>query len=83
MKKLLYDITCKIIEKNNCSVVPNEVLEKSVDMLKRAYTFYLTSNREESESAYIQGVVNMAKNFIGEDRVKSILNKICEVNIYE
>ena len=83
MKKFIYNIACNIIEKNNCSVVSNEVIDTSVNMMERAYQFYLTSNHEECEEAYIQGVINMAKNFLGENTVKGILNKIKGGNRYE
>ena len=77
MKKLIYNIALKIITEIGISeVVPFEKFEKAEDLLKRAYKFYLTSNREESEEAYIEGLSNMAKIFIEEQRIKSIFNKI-------
>ena len=77
LKKLIYNIACKVITEIGISeVVHFEKFEKAEDLLKRAYRFYLTSNRKESEEAYIEGLSNMAKIFIEEQRIKSIFNKI-------
>ena len=79
MKKLLYVIACKVITKfGKSEVVPYDTFLKSEDLLERAYRFYLTSNREESEEAYIQGLFNMAKLFINNQRIKKIKNRIYE-----
>ena len=77
LKKLIYNIACKVIAKIGISeVIPFEKFYKAEDLLKRAYRFYLMSNREESEEAYIQGLYNMAKIFIEEQRIKIIFNRI-------
>ena len=77
MKKFIYRMACKIIEISCVSeVVSFEKFDKAEDLLERAYKFYLTSNRKESEEAYIEGLSNMAKLFIEEKRIKSIFNRI-------
>ena len=77
MKKFLYRMACKIIEISCVSeVVSFEKFDKAEDLLERAYMFYLTSNREECDEAYIEGLFNMAKIFIGKKRIKSIINRI-------
>ena len=77
LKKIIYNIALKVITEIGISeVVPIEKFDKAEDLLKRAYRFYLTSNRKESEEAYIEGLSNMAKLFIEEQRIKSIFNKI-------
>ena len=77
LTKLIYNIAIKVITEIGISeVVPFENFYKAEDLLKRAYRLYLTSNREESEEAYIEGLSNMAKLFIEEQRIERIFNKI-------
>ena len=82
MKKFLYRMACKTIELIGAiKVVPVENFDKAYDLLERAYRFYLTSNREESDEAYIEGLFNMAKIFIGKQCIINIKNRILgEVN---
>ena len=82
MKKFIYKIACQVIEAISISeVVSYETFDEAENLLERAYRFYLTSNREDSEEAYIEGLFNMAKIFIGKQRIKNILNSIYdEVN---
>ena len=77
LKNLIYNIAVKVINEIGISeVVPFEKFYMAEDLLKRAYRFYLMSNREESEEAYIEGLYNMSKIFIEEQRIKSIFDKI-------
>ena len=77
MKKFIYKIACKVIESISISeVVSYKTFDEAENLLERAYRFYLTSNREESDEAYIEGLFNMAKIFIGKQRIKDILNRI-------
>ena len=77
LKKLIYNIACKVIVEFGISeVIPFEKFDKAEDLLERAYMFYLTSDRKESDEAYIEGLSNMAKIFIEEQRIKSIFNNI-------
>ena len=77
MKKIIYKIACQVIESTSISeVVSYETFNEAENLLERAYRFYLTSNREESDEAYIEGLFNMAKLFIGKQRIKNILNRI-------
>ena len=77
MKKIIYKIACQVIESTSISeVVSYETFNEAENLLERAYRFYLTSNREESDEAYIEGLFNMAKLFIGKQRIKNILNGI-------
>ena len=77
MKKIIYKIACQVIESTSISeVVSYETFNEAENLLERAYRFYLTSNREESDEAYIEGLFNMANLFIGKQRIKNILNRI-------
>ena len=82
MRKFIYKIACKVIETISISeVVSYETFDAAENLLERAYIFYLTSNREDSNEAYIEGLLNMAKLFIGEQRINKILKRIYdEVN---
>ena len=82
MRKFIYKIACKVIETISISeVVSYETFDAAENLLERAYRFYLTSNREDSNEAYIEGLFSMAKLFIGEQRINNILKRIYdEVN---